>query len=188
MKLKFSVVFLFFWGENVKSLCLIRGGLARFVLRELQTKLSYSGDSVAENNKIVNPASGGSLNKDVTPPYWLLCDDLPAWFTPTRLPIWHATWLIDDEIPLIIKSSYGSDVPPIWLLNLDRLPTWFNEVEVLPDWLLAFEDMPPPSWVLRDSIPGCLRVGITSLMMNVKIHSLPLPQKFNLRLTSKINL
>lgn len=106
------------------------------------------------------------ISRNMSPPYWLLSDDLPAWFFAGGPPKWLSekgfkppVWILQDEIPPIITASYGSEGPPLWILNMDKLPHWFNEVDILPYWLLDFRDVCPPKWALNDSIPDWLMRG-----------------------------
>jgi hypothetical protein len=78
-----------------------------------------------ETNKAALPK--WLLSRDQFPPYWLLSDDLPPWFLAEGPPKWlfekgfnPPAWLRQDEIPRIITASYGSEGPPLWLLNMDR--------------------------------------------------------------------
>jgi hypothetical protein len=106
------------------------------------------------------------LSENRSPPYWLLSDDLPPWFFAEGPPKWLSekgfrppAWMLQDEIPRIIITSYGSEGPPLWLLNMDKLPDWFNEVDILPNWILAFKEVSPPIWALNDSISEWLKRG-----------------------------
>jgi hypothetical protein len=40
-----------------------------------------------------------------------------------------------------------------------RLPKWFTEVDILPSWLLSFQEASPPKWALNDSISEWLKRG-----------------------------
>jgi hypothetical protein len=63
------------------------------------------------------------------PPNWLLSDTLPPWFHTEGTPKWLSdegfnppAWMREDEIPHVITNSYGSEGPPLWLLNMEYLP------------------------------------------------------------------
>ena len=118
-------------------------------------------EETKENSKL----PGWLSQYNASPPYWLLSDDLPAWFHGGP-PLWLTTkrlnpprWMLDNVIPPIITESFGEDGPPIWLLKMDKLPEWFHSIKLLPEWLLAFGEVSPPKWVLQDDIPVWLKIG-----------------------------
>jgi hypothetical protein len=141
--------------------------------RSHKTSLSYQSEgpiptdlnSVTSNTQQHDKAlPKWLLAKNRSPPYWLLSDDLPAWFSEGP-PKWLSergfrppSWMLQNVIPPIL-DSYGSIGPPAWLLNMDKLPDWFNEVDVLPYWLLAFQEVSPPKWALSNDIPDWLKKG-----------------------------
>jgi hypothetical protein len=42
---------------------------------------------------------------------------------------------------------------------MDKLPDWFNEVDILPNWILAFKEVTSPVWALNDNISEWLKRG-----------------------------
>jgi hypothetical protein len=40
---------------------------------------------------------------------------------------------------------------------MDKLPDWFNEVDMLPNWILAFKEVSPLVWTLNDGISEWLK-------------------------------
>lgn len=131
-----------------------------------------SNYQTSPNDNLLREETKGNSNlpgwlsqHNASPPYWLLSDDLPAWFHGGP-PKWLTTkrfnpprWLLNNEIPSIITESFGEEGPPIWLLKMDKLPEWFNSIKLLPEWLLAFGEVSPPKWVLQDDIPVWLKAG-----------------------------
>ena len=55
---------------------------------------------------------------------WLKREDIPDWVVDeaSEKTFQPPAWMLQDEIPHIITASYGSEGPPLWLLNLDKLP------------------------------------------------------------------
>ena len=49
------------------------------------------------------------------------------------------------------------------MLDMDKLPGWIDEFKILPDWLIAFDEVCPPEWMLKDfHLPGtCGPEGFT---------------------------